>query len=137
VVRAMERAKVTRAARILAVTILVPLLTTSRDGPYAMYARTVIYHLDVFGTDESGLTKPYSPTGLAQHVGPSVAQFLLSADHDRGSPQIEALRTHLPQIAELACAEHRELATAEIVLTERRGEDAVTSELRARATCAR
>ena len=125
------------AALGLVLLVLLPIASLVFDSgvfAWTMYSGSGEYRIDIHVRDAQGVVHTVAPTGLADASSRGTAGVLVGADHFRRGPLLAALRTHLDQLALLACRE-RGGVEAEVVLHERRDERAEDRTTTAHAVC--
>jgi len=81
---------------------------------WTMYSRAAEFRIELVVTDVGGHRRSRNPTALAERATPEMASLLGGSDHWRQGPSVEALRSHLDDLAEVAC---RETGSADVELT--------------------
>jgi hypothetical protein len=113
------------------VCVLLPLGSWVVDGrgelAYTMYARTVVYRLDVTAIDATGARSPVDLARVATQVSSPAAPFIGGAGGFRPVATIDALRDHLADVARAAC-QTTPADAIEVTLYERPGEGEPDSE---------
>lgn len=105
---------------LVAILVVVPLASRLiGDGSLAwtMYASTSEWRLRVTVTERDGRSHAIAPTGLAEGASPELQAALAGSESYRRNCPV-ALRSHLSQVADRACAT-RDVARVEIDLDER------------------
>jgi hypothetical protein len=108
----------------VALLVLLPLGSIVFDSSvfaWTMYSGSSEYRIDIRVRDAAGLLHTIAPTGLADVSSRGSAGILIGADHFRRGPALVMLRSHLGDLASLACRE-RHGVEADVVLHERRDE---------------
>jgi len=86
-----------------------------------MYARTGEMRLEIVGRRTDGRYVYVAPTALASKVAPSIESMFAGSDHFRPYPSVSLLRTHLADVARLACDEGP-FASVKVTLEQREDE---------------
>jgi hypothetical protein len=96
----------------------------SETFAYAMFAGTTTYSIDIVAADRAGRSERVSPSTLASALPAAARPFVSGAETDRRARSVSVLRSHLRDLARVACGEIPTAARVDVTLFEHRDDAA-------------
>jgi hypothetical protein len=103
----MEGVSGVHVACCAALGLVMPLaarIAGSEAFAYTMFSETTTYSLEIVATDEAGERTRVSPSSLAPSLSPAAGAFVSGTERPRRARSVGALRVHLADLAQVACA---------------------------------